>query len=41
MGIVVERSPSSQVPNDLRDTLECFVARTAIPDLYKISKFDT
>nr|DAZ72903.1 MAG TPA: hypothetical protein [Caudoviricetes sp.] len=41
MGIVVEDSPSTQVPYGLRNTLGCFPARTAIPNLYKISKSDT
>lgn len=30
MGVIVERSPSAQVPYDLRDTLGCFVAWTVI-----------
>ena len=41
MGIVVEPLPSTQVPYDLRNTLGYLAARTTIPNLYKISKFDT
>lgn len=36
-GIVDERTPSTQVPDDLRDTLECFAARTANPYVVKPS----
>ena len=36
-GIVDERTPSAQVPDDLRDTLGCFAARTANPYVVKPS----
>lgn len=37
MGIVVEPSPSTKVPYDLRNTLGCLVARTANPCVFKPS----
>ena len=38
MGIVVEPSPSTQVPYGLRNTLGCLVAWTAIPNFIKLVK---